>query len=330
MNRTIGLNRFGGPEVLQLMEGQERPPAPGELRIRHTAIGVNFTDVHGRRGDYRDLHDLPKPLVLGMEAVGIVEKSEDPRFGSGDRVAYASRPLGAYCEVRNFPASRCVKVPGGIADEVLAACFLKGLTIDVLTRRVFEVNAPMWAVFHSAAGGVGALAGQWLKARGVRAIGIVGSEDKVPVANESGYEAVFVRGRDDWPARVRELTSGGAPVVYDPVGQATWEGSIACLAPRGHLLCFGNSSGLVPPFSVNLLRDRGSLSVTWARFGDYLGTTAELEGSAEQLFTALQRGHVRPKVQRILSLEDASEAHRLLESGHTTGSLVLKPESRPR
>ena len=307
------------------MEGADVPPAPGEVRIRHTAIGVNFTDVHGRRGEHRDLHDLPKPLVLGMEAVGVVEKSEHPGFKAGDRVAYASRPLGAYCDVRNFPASRCVKVPDGLADEVVAACFLKGMTVQILTRRVFQLKEGMWAVFHSAAGGVGTLAGQWLKARGVHAIGIVGSEDKVSVASQSGYEAVFVRGKDDWPARVRELTGGGAPVVYDPVGAATWEGSIACLAPRGHLVCFGNSSGLVPPFSVNLLRDRGSLSVTWARFGDYVATTAELQASAQELFDALQRGYVRPKVQRTLPLEQAAEAHRLLETGQTTGSLVLTP-----
>ena len=307
------------------MEGADVPPAPGEVRIRHTAIGVNFTDVHGRRGEHRDLHDLPKPLVLGMEAVGVVEKSEHPGFKAGDRVAYASRPLGAYCDVRNFPASRCVKVPDGLADEVVAACFLKGMTVQILTRRVFQLKEGMWAVFHSAAGGVGTLAGQWLQARGVHAIGIVGSEDKVSVASQSGYEAVFVRGKDDWPARVRELTGGGAPVVYDPVGAATWEGSIACLAPRGHLVCFGNSSGLVPPFSVNLLRDRGSLSVTWARFGDYVATTAELQASAQELFDALQRGYVRPKVQRTLPLEQAAEAHRLLETGQTTGSLVLTP-----
>lgn len=310
------------------MEGAEVPPAPGEVRIRHTAIGVNFTDVHGRRGDHRDLHDLPKPLVLGMEAVGVVEASQAPGFKAGDRVAYASRPLGAYCEARNFPAARCVKMPEGLADEMVAACFLKGLTIHMLTRRVFPLKEGMWAVFHSAAGGVGTLAGQWLRARGVRAIGIVGSEEKVSVANQSGYEAVFVRGKDDWPARVRELTGGGAPVVYDSVGLATWEGSIACLAPRGHLVWFGNSSGLVPPFSVNLLRERGSLSVTWARFGDYVGTPAELEASARELFEALQRGHLRPKVQRTLPLEEAAEAHRLLETGRTTGSLVLAPHPK--
>jgi NADPH:quinone reductase len=307
------------------MEGVDVPPAPGELRIRHTAIGVNFTDVHGRRGEHRDLHDHPKPLVLGMEAVGVIEISQDPAFKVGERVAYASRPLGAYCESRNFPASRCVKVPDGLTDEVVAACFLKGITVQILTRRVCQLTNGTWAVFHSAAGGVGTVAGQWLRARGVHVIGIVGSEDKISAARESGYEAVFVRGKDDWPAKVRELTGGGAPVVYDSVGAATWEGSIACLAPRGHLVCFGNSSGLVRPISINLLRDRGSLSLTWARYGDYIGNCAELQASAQELFNAIKRGHVHPKVQQILPLEQAAEAHRLLESGRTTGSLVLSP-----
>jgi NADPH2:quinone reductase len=260
-----------------------------------------------------------------MEAVGVVEKSGDPAFEVGERVAYASRPLGAYCEARNFPAERCVKVPQGLADETVAACFLKGLTVQILTRRVFETKPGSWAVFHSAAGGVGSLAGQWLRARGVRAIGIVGSDDKVAAARAAGYEAVFVRGTDDWPERVRELTGGGAPVVYDPVGRETWEGSIACLARRGHLVCFGNSSGLVPPFSVNMLRDRGSLSVTWARFGDYLVTAAELQASAKDLFEALRRGDLRSNPQRVLRLDEAAEAHRLLESRHTTGSFVLSP-----
>ncbi|OGA71637.1 MAG: hypothetical protein A3G81_26610 [Betaproteobacteria bacterium RIFCSPLOWO2_12_FULL_65_14] len=331
MNRFIGTNRFGGPEVLEVMEAALAAPGPGELRIRHTAIGVNFTDVHGRRGDYRDLHDLPRPLVLGMEAVGVVEHSRADGFKPGDRVAYASRPLGAYCEVRNFPAARCVKVPGGLDDIEVAASFLKGLTVQVLTRRVFQTDEKTWVVFHSAAGGVGSLAGQWLRARGVRAIGIVGSEEKVATATQNGYEAVFVQGTDgktsDWPARVRELTGGGAAVVYDPVGQATWEGSIACLAARGHMVCFGNSSGLVPPFSVNMLRDRGSLSLTWTRFGDYVASSAELEASAQELFEALARGDVRPRAQRVFPLEQAAQAHRLLESRQTTGSLVLKPRS---
>jgi NADPH2:quinone reductase len=262
-----------------------------------------------------------------MEAVGVVEQSKDPAFKVGDRVAYASRPLGAYCETRNFPASRCVKVREGLADELVAACFLKGLTVQILTRRVFQLSEGMWAVFHSAAGGVGTVAGQWLRARGVRVIGIVGSADKVSAARESGYEAVFVRGKDDWPAQVRELT-GGVPVVYDSVGATTWEGSIECLAPRGHMVCFGNSSGLVPPISINLLRERGSLSLTWARYGDYVGSFAELQTSAQELFDAIERAQVRPKVQQIFPLEGAAEAHRLLETGRTTGSLVLSPVPR--
>ncbi|MDA0274836.1 MAG: quinone oxidoreductase [Proteobacteria bacterium] len=328
MNRAMVLNRFGGPEVLEMCAVPEVAPGPGEIRIRHAAIGVNFTDVHGRRGDYRDLHDLPKPLVLGMEAVGVVEAAGPgaERFRTGDRVAYATRPLGAYCEARNFPAARCVPVPAGLADEVVAATFLKGLTVHVLVRRVFRVEPRAWVVFHSAAGGVGALAGQWLRALGARAIGIVGSAAKVASALESGYEAVFVDGRDDWPARVRELTSGaGVAVVYDPVGLATWEGSIACLGSRGRLVCFGNSSGLVPPLSVNLLRDRGSLWITWVRFGDYTATPDELEAAARDLFDALGGGLLRPRPPRTLPLAQAAEAHRLLESRETTGALVLIP-----
>jgi NADPH2:quinone reductase len=326
MSLCIALDRFGGPEVLQARDLPDTPPAPGEVRIRHTAIGVNFTDVHGRRGDYKDLHALPKPLVLGMEAVGVVEESAAQEFEPGDRVTYASRPLGAYCEVRNFPAARCVAVPPGVSDVALAACFLKGLTIQVLTRTVHDVKAGSWVVFHSASGGVGTLAGQWLRARGIRAIGVVGSQEKTADARAAGYEQVFVHGVDDWPARAQELSGGGVQAVFDPVGQATWEGSIACLAPRGHMVCFGNSSGLVPPTSVNLLRDRGSLSLTWARFGDYVATPATLQASAKELFEALRAGHVRPAVQRTFPLTGAAEAHRLMEARSTRGSLVLVPD----
>lgn len=261
MALEIAIDRFGGPEVLQARMVPGTAPGPGEVRIRQTAIGVNFTDVHGRRGDYAPLRAMPMPLVLGMEAAGVVEAlgAGVERFRVGDRIAYASAPLGSYRDARNFPAERCVALPAGIADETAAAVLLKGLTVHMLVRRVFRVPPGAWVVFHSAAGGVGTLAGQWLRAIGARAIGIVGAESKIDAARAAGYEAVFVRGRDDWPVHVRELAGGGVPVVYDPVGRATWEGSLACLAPRGHLVCFGNSSGLVPPFSVNELRDRGSL-----------------------------------------------------------------------
>ena len=329
MPREIAISRFGGPEVFELRHAEESAPRAGELRIRQTAIGVNFTDIHGRRGDYAPLHAMPMPLVLGMEAAGVVEAVGEgvERFRAGDRVAYASVPLGAYREVRNFPAARCVALPPGVSDRDAASILLKGLTVHMLVRRVFRVPPGAWVVFHSAAGGVGVLAGQWLRALGARAIGIVGAESKVAAARAAGYEAVFVRGRDDWPARVRELSGGGVPVVYDPVGRDTWPGSLSCLAPRGHLICFGNSSGLVPPFSVNELRDRGSLSVSWVRFSDYTADPAELQAAAAEFFDALALGAVAAPTPHCLPLEQACEAHRLLERGQTTGPLVLVPSS---
>jgi NADPH2:quinone reductase len=327
MAREIAIDRFGGPEVLQVRVVPDTAPGAGEVRIRQTAIGVNFTDVHGRRGDYAPLRAMPMPLVLGMEAAGVVEAlgAGVERFRVGDRIAYASAPIGSYRDARNFPAERCVALPAGVPDEVAAAALLKGLTVHMLVRRVFRVSPGAWVVFHSAAGGVGTLAGQWLRAIGARAIGVVGSTAKVDAARAAGYEAVFVRGSDDWPARVRELAGGGVAVVYDPVGRATWEGSLACLAPRGHLVCFGNSSGLVPPFSVNELRDRGSLSLSWVRFGDYTATRPELEAAAQELFDAVAGGALRPPAPQRLPLELAAEAHRLLEGGQTTGPLVLVP-----
>ncbi len=323
----MAFGRFGGPEVLEPIAVPDTPPGPGEVRIRHKAIGVNFTDVHGRRGDYANLHALPKPIVPGLEAAGRVEAIGPgvTRFAVGDRVAYASHPLGAYCDARNFAAARCVRVPDGLDETIVAATFLKGLTLQVLLRRVHRVSAGEWVVVHSAAGGVGTLAGHWLRALGAHAVGVVGSADKEAAARAAGYEAVYVRGRDDWPARVRELSGTGVRVVYDPVGRDTWKGSLDALAPRGHLVCFGNSSGLVPPFSVNELRDRGSLSVSWIRFGDYTADTAELEDSARELFDGIASGALRPAAPRILPLGQAAEAHRLLESGATTGALVLVP-----
>lgn len=327
MAREIAIERFGGPEVLQMRAVPDPAPGPGEVRIRQTAIGVNFTDVHGRRGDYAPLRAMPMPLVLGMEAAGVVEAlgAGVERFRVGDRIAYASAPIGSYRDARNFPAERCVALPAGVPDEVAAAALLKGLTVHMLVRRVFRVSPGAWVVFHSAAGGVGTLAGQWLRAIGARAIGVVGSTAKVDAARAAGYEAVFVRGSDDWPARVRELAGGGVAVVYDPVGRATWEGSLACLAPRGHLVCFGNSSGLVPPFSVNELRDRGSLSLSWVRFSDYTAKRPELEAAAQEVFDAVAGGALRPPAPQRLPLELAAEAHRLLEGGQTTGPLVLVP-----
>lgn len=325
MSLEIAIRRFGGPEVLEARDVPPPAPGKGEIRIVQKAIGVNFTDVHGRRGDYAPLHALPMPLILGIEAVGVVEAvGEGVRtFRAGDRVGYASGPIGAYRQVRNFPAERCVALPPEVSDMAAAALLLKGLTLQTLLRRVFRVPAGAWVVFHSAAGGVGSLAGQWLRAIGARGVGTVGSEAKLAAARAAGYEHVFVRGRDDWPARVRELSGGGAAAVYDSVGRDTWQGSLACLAPRGHFVCFGNSSGLAPAFQVNELRDRGSLIVTWVRFSDYTATAPELQAAARELFEMVASGALRPPEPQCLPLERAAEAHRLLESGKSTGPLVL-------
>ncbi|MBL8702381.1 MAG: quinone oxidoreductase [Alphaproteobacteria bacterium] len=328
MARVVRLHRFGGPEVLVEEVVPDAPPGPGEIRIRQTAIGVNFTDVHGRRGDYANLRALPLPIAIGMEAAGIVEAvgPDVARLRAGDRVAYASAPLGSYASHRNMPATRCVRVPEGVDDRTVAASLLKGMTLEYLLRRVHRVQKGEWIVFHAAAGGVGTLAGQWLRALGAHAIGIVGSAAKEATARAAGYAHVFVHGRDDWPNAARRLSDGaGVAAVYDSVGQATWEGSIACLAPRGYMVCFGNSSGLVPPISVNSLRDRGSLRLTWTRLSEYTATVEELDACAAEVFEALQRGILRPRIHAAFPLARAADAHAALESRATDGSLVLLP-----
>lgn len=328
MARVIRVHEFGGPEALVAATIPDCAPGAGEVRIRQSAVGVNFTDVHTRRGDHPDLHALPRPIGVGQEAVGRVEAvgAGVTRFRVGDRVAYATRPLGAYADVRNLAADRCVRVPDGIADDAVAATLLKGLTVRCLIQVLHPVRAGDFVVFHAAAGGVGTIAGQWLAAIGARAIGIVGSRDKVGLARASGYAHVFVHGEDDWAGQVRELTAGaGVPVVYDSVGRSTWDESIACLGRTGRMVCFGNTSGLVPPMSVNLLRDRGSLWLTWMRFGDYTATTTELDACAAAFFAALESGMVTPKIQARFPLEQAAAAHRLLEARATRGSVVLIP-----
>lgn len=328
MARVVRLHRFGGPEVLVEEVIADAPPAPGEIRIRQTAIGVNFTDVHGRRGDYANLRALPLPLAIGMEAVGIVEALGDgvDRFKSGERVAYASAPLGSYASHRNMPATRCVRVPDAVEDRIVAASLLKGMTLEYLLRRVHRVQPGDWIVVHAAAGGLGTLAGQWLRALGAKAIGVVGSEAKVQRAREAGYAEVFVQGRDDWSGEARRLSGGsGVSAVYDSVGQATWDGSIACLAPRGYMVCFGNSSGLVPPISINALRDRGSLRLTWTRLSEYTATVAELDASATEFFDVLARGVVKPRIHATYPLARAADAHAALEGRGTDGSLILLP-----
>ena len=327
MTRAIRIHRYGGPEEMVFEEVVDSAPAAGEIRIRHMAIGVNFTDTHARRGDYVESRVLDRPAVVGLEGMGVVEALGPgvTRFAVGDRVGYVSRPLGSYCEARNFPADACVRVPDGIGNEVVAASLLKGMTVEYLIRRVYAVGPGDVVVFHAAAGGVGSIAGQWLKSLGAEAVGIVGSADKVEIARANGYAHVFVNGRDDWPARVRELTRGrGVPAVYDSVGKDTWDASLACLAPRGWMVCFGNSSGQVAPVALNTLREK-SMILTWTKLGEYTATVAELTACAEAFFDVLGRGLVKPHVYKTFPLADAGAAHRLLESRVSHGSVVLIP-----
>ena len=327
MSKAIRIHRYGGPEELVLETVADRPPGTEQIRVRHTAIGVNYTDIHARRGDYAESRLLTAPVTIGLEGTGVVEAlgANVTRFAIGDRVGYAARPLGSYCEARNFSADSCVRIPQGIADEVVAASLLKGMTVQYLIRRVYCVQRGDVVVFHAAAGGVGAIAGQWLKALGAQAVGIVGSADKVDAALANGYAHVFVDGRDDWPRRVRALTGGvGAPAVYDSVGKVTWAGSLACLRPRGWMVCFGNSSGAVPPVPLEQIRER-SLILTWTKLGEYTATVAELEACAAAFFGMVSSGAVKPRVQRTFPLAQAADAHRLLESRATSGSLVLMP-----
>ena len=329
MTRAVRFHQFGGPEVLVEERVPDTPLRPGEIRIRQNAVGVNFTDVHRRRGDSAELRTRAMPLRIGIEAMGRVEELGEgvTRFRVGDRVAYASRPHGAYADSRNFRAERCVRVPDTLSDEIVAATLLKGITVQSLIRRVYSVREGDWVVFHAAAGGVGSIAGQWLSALGARPIGIVGTRGKVELARVNGYEHVFVHGEDDWAASVRELTGGvGVRAVFDSVGRSTWEASLACLARTGRMVCFGNSSGVVPPISLNALRDPGSLWVTWVRFGDYTATLPELDASASDFFEAIGSGIVKPRIQATFPLSQAAAAHRLIEARGTHGSLVLVPQ----
>ncbi len=324
MAKTIRFHRPGGPEVLVAEEVEVGRPGPGELRIAQRAIGVNYIDTYHRSG----LYPLPLPAVCGSEAAGVVEEVGEgvTRFAPGDRVAYVSPPIGAYAEARLYPADRAIALPDDVSYETAAAVMLKGLTVRYLIKRTFPVAPGMTVLWQAAAGGVGLLACQWLRALGVRVIGTVGSDEKAALAKAHGADETVVYTREDVPSRVRALTGGaGVPVVYDGVGQSTFESSIDCLAPLGTMVSFGNASGPVPPISPMLLSQKGSLYLTRPTLNHYTATREALDESAEDLFDALRTGKVRAHVAERIPLADAAEAHRRLEARQTTGSVVLVP-----
>jgi NADPH2:quinone reductase len=322
--KAIRFAKFGGPEVLQLEDITLPEPGEGQVRVRHTVIGINFIDTYQRSG----LYPVSLPSGLGLEAAGIVEAlgPQVATLKKGDRVAYCSGPIGAYAEANNVDARRVVKVPPGISDETAAAALLKGMTVQYLLKRTYPVKAGQTILFHAAAGGVGLIAGQWAKHLGVTVIGTVGSEDKIALAKSNGYAHVLNSRKDDWVKRVRELTGGkGVPVAYDSIGKDTFTGSLDCLAIRGMLVSFGNSSGAVPAFEPGILSAKGSLYLTRPTLMSYTQTPQELQETADDLFRVIESGAVKILVNQRFKLADARKAHEALHSRATTGATVLTP-----
>ncbi len=318
---AIRIHEFGGPEVLRREDVEVGDPGPGEARVRHTAIGVNFVDVYHRTG----LYPVKLPAVLGVEAAGVVEAVGSGVTGVavGDRVAYAG-PMGSYAEARIVLGDRLVKLPRDIPERIAAAALLKGLTVHALVRRTHAVRSGETVLVHAAAGGVGLILVQWLKALGATVIGTVGTDDKARLARDHGCDHAIVYTREDFPKRVREITGGaGVPVVYDSVGKATFDGSLDCLAPMGLMVIFGNASGAVPPFDVGVLARKGSLFLTRPTVFSYIARRDDLERGATELFRVIRSGKVRIEIGGSWPLAEAAEAHRALSGRRTTGSILL-------
>ena len=323
MTRAIRFESFGGPEVLELREIEVALPSEGEARVAHRAIGVNFIDIYHRTG----LYPLTLPSGLGGEGAGVVT-AVGPKVKHvkvGDRVAYtASSSLGSYSDERVIDARWLVKLPSAIDEKIGAAIMLKGLTAWYLLKRSFKVAPGDWILLYAAAGGVGLIAAQWARELGARVIGVVSTAEKRELALEHGCEHVLLDG-DEIPRRVRELSNGGVPVVYDSVGRTTFYQSLDCLRPHGVLVSFGNASGKVEPFGLHELTRRGSLYVTRPTLYDFIAERASLEAGAAELFSLVEKRRVVIEINQTYALADAAQAHRDLEARKTTGSTILIP-----
>ncbi len=327
MSKAIQIRQTGGPEQMQLVDVQVGEPGPGEIRIRHKAIGLNFIDVYQRSG----LYTLPLPLQLGMEGAGIVEAVGPgvTHLKAGDRAAYASQPPGSYCEVRVMPAKCVCRLPDAIDFETGAAMMLKGLTAQYLLKKTLPVEglkAGDFVLFHAVAGGVGLIAAQWAKTLGLQLIGTAGSDEKCELAKSYGAAHVINYRTEDFAARVKEITGGqGVKVVYDSVGKDTWEKSLDCLRPFGLMATFGNASGPVPPFAPAILANKGSLYVTRQTLFSHLTTRESTQAMADDLFAVVASGQVKIRIDQRFKLSEAAEAHRVLEARKTTGCTILLP-----
>ena len=324
-SQAVRIDQPGGPEELKLVEVQVGEPGPGEIRIRHKAIGLNFIDVYQRSG----LYPLTMPLQLGMEASGIVEAVGEgvTHLAPGDRAAYASAPPGSYCDVRVMPAKCVCKLPDAISFETGAAMMLKGLTAQYLLRRTQPQGGLMpgdFVLFHAAAGGVGLIACQWAKALGLQLIGTAGSDEKCALAKAHGAAFVINYATEDFVARVKEITGGqGVKVVYDSVGKDTFERSLDCLRPFGLMASFGNASGPVAPFAPAILATKGSLYLTRQTLFSHIASREITQEMADELFAMVMSGQVVIRIDQRFALADVADAHRALEARKTTGCTIL-------
>lgn len=325
MSKSILIHENGGPEKMKFEDVEVGAPGPGQVKLRHTAIGLNFIDVYTRSG----LYQTPLPNAVGREGAGVIV-AVGPKvrgFKKGDRVAYCG-VLGAYCEERVMGTEQLVHVPKGVSDEQAAAIMLKGMTTEYLVDHTPKgwLKKGDTILFHAAAGGVGLLFGQWAKARGYKVIGTTSSAEKAALAKKNGYKWVIDYTKDDIAAEVKKITKGkGVPVVFDGVGKDTWNASLDCLQPRGLMVSFGNASGAVPPVGLGILNTKGSLYVTRPSLGAYTATRAELDASAKSLFKMVKSGKVKIAIDQRYPLSEAGQAHVDLESRKTTGQTILVP-----
>ncbi len=324
MPNAIRIHQTGGPEVLQFESVAVGEPGPGEARVRHTAVGVNYIDTYHRSGLYK----LPLPSGIGVEAAGVVEAVGPgvTDISKGDRVAYGGAPPGSYAEVRVMPADKLVKLPDDVSDRSAATLMLKGLTVQYLFRQTFPLKGGETILFHAAAGGVGLIACQWARALGVTLIGTVGSDEKAALAKANGCAHTIVYTRENFVERVKEITGGkGVSVVYDSVGKDTFPASLDCLKPRGMFVSFGNSSGPIAAFDIGLLAQKGALYATRPALAWYAGARPQLLAMADEMFALVRAGKIASEASQTYALKDAAEAHRDLEARKTTGATLLLP-----
>lgn len=327
MTRAVQIDQPGGPEQMRIVQVPVGEPGPGEVRIRHHAIGLNFIDVYQRSG----LYPLPMPLRLGMEGAGVIEAVGEgvSHLRVGDRAAYASQPPGSYCDARVMPAMNVCRLPDAISFEEGAAMMLKGLTAQYLLKHCKPVEGLQpgdFVLFHAAAGGVGLIACQWARALGLQLIGTAGSDEKCELARANGAAHVINYRTEDFAARVKAITGGkGVKVVYDSVGKDTWDASLDCLAPFGLMVTFGNASGPVPPFAPAVLAAKGSIYVTRQTLFSHITSRERTQAMADDLFAVVASGQVKIHVAQRYPLEQVQAAHRSLEARQTIGSTVLIP-----